>query len=104
MLRKIQQKALQLEPVDEIKSFNQFIKEMFRLCCVAYKVVRLTYECKILPFMAWRTSFGEQNLLLLVTSKRSVKSALVAISMIGLVLFGFSWPIAIWNLPENKQK
>ena len=58
MLRKIQQKALQLEPVDEIKSFNQFI----RLCSVAYKVVRLTYECKILPFMAWRTSFGEQNL------------------------------------------
>ena len=62
MLRKIQQKALQLEPVDEIKSFNQFIKEMFRLCCVAYKVVRLTYECKIMPFMACRTSFGDQNL------------------------------------------
>ena len=43
MLRKIQQKAPQFEPVDEIKSFNQFIKEVFRLCIVAYKVLRLAY-------------------------------------------------------------
>ena len=24
--------------------------------------------------------------------------------MIGLVLFGLSWPIVIWKLHENKQK
>ena len=36
MLRKIQQKALQLEAVDEIKSFNQFIKEVFRLFLLAF--------------------------------------------------------------------
>ena len=58
MLRKIQQKARQLEPVDEIKSFNQF----FRLCSVAENVLRLAYGCKIRPFMAWHAGFVEQNL------------------------------------------
>ena len=57
-----------------------------------------------LSWLGTQVSLSKTWWLLLFTSKPSVKSPIVAISMIGLVFFGFSWPIVIWKLPENKQE